>query len=105
MGIAKDRLVVLSDDVVVNAETISAIAAGDTFAGTRKPRFAGLRRLARALGFGPPETPQRPALRHPLDRLVFHNFAIYELYRGQPGRQVHVAGRRADRQKNVAPGI
>jgi hypothetical protein len=44
-------------------------------------------RLARALGFGPPESPKRPEVRHPFGRLVFHNFAIYELYRGQPGRQ------------------
>ena len=69
----------------MNAENVSVID-GDPFAGVKKPRFAALVRLVRALGFGQSDTPRRPVLRHPLERLIFHNFAIYEVYRGQPGR-------------------
>jgi hypothetical protein len=70
----------------VNAEITAEGLIGAPFA-ARKWRSARFTKLARLLGLGPPEPPARPPIRHPLDRLVFHNFAIYELYRGSPGRK------------------
>jgi hypothetical protein len=71
----------------VNAERTTAWTPGELSLGTRTLRLLQLDRLARLFGFGPPEVPRRPEIRHPLERLVFHNFTIYELHRGHPGRQ------------------
>src|SRR6476661_2154774 len=74
-----------------NARTIDAdpLAGNPVAAALRARRswYWSLRRLGRALGIQPTEEPQRPRIPHPVDQLIFHNFTICELHRGQPGRE------------------
>jgi hypothetical protein len=72
--------------MIVNAEPAAAIDSLAVSQGTRR-WFRFLRKLVGALGLDSSKGPRRPLIAHPIERLIFHNFAIYEIYRGQPGWQ------------------
>jgi hypothetical protein len=69
--------------------------AGSSFAAAGSYQPGGLRRflrwpldkIDRALRFRPQvRTPAKPTMVHPLEKLTFHDGAVFEIYQGQPGR-------------------
>src|SRR5262245_29057319 len=88
MSAAKRRIAARTPEFMTgNAESAVAMNSLAVRTDVRGSGLSFLRKLARALGFTSSKGPKRPRIAHPVESLIFHNFAIYEIYRGQPGRQ------------------
>jgi hypothetical protein len=73
--------------MILNAEPALTMDPLTVSPGVRRSAILFFRKMVRGLGLSSHKEPQRPKIPHPVENLIFHNFAIYEIYRGQPGRQ------------------